>query len=64
MGALAFFVVRRPSRRQRRRAIRDAVYASYNRAGDDPEFQAEMREFEAEFDGTIGDGLDAAVPAR
>lgn len=64
VGALAFFVVRKPSRRQRRRALRDAIYASYDRAGNDPEFQAEMRELEADFDGTIADGLDPDVPAR
>jgi hypothetical protein len=64
VGALAFFVVRRPSRRERRRALRDAIYASYDRAGNDPEFQAEMRALESEFDGTIGDGLDEIGPAR
>lgn len=57
-GVLARFMARKPSRRERRRAVRDALYASYDRAGNDPEFQAEMRQLEADFDGTIADGLD------
>ncbi|HEX9937532.1 MAG TPA: hypothetical protein VGB15_10430 [Longimicrobium sp.] len=63
VGLLAFLVVRKPSRKQRRRALRDAIYDSYDRAGSDPEFQAEMRALEAEFDATISDGLDEVVPA-
>jgi len=47
-----------PSRSERRRALREAIYASYDRAGLDPQFIAEMRELEADFDGTIADGLD------
>jgi hypothetical protein len=60
-GLLAFLVVRKPPRKQRRRVLRQAIYASYDRAGNDPEFQAEMRALEEEFDGTIADGLDEAA---
>ncbi|HET7460094.1 MAG TPA: hypothetical protein VFJ82_02555 [Longimicrobium sp.] len=50
--------IREPSRSERRRAFREAIRASYDQAGSDPEFVAEMRELEADFDGTIGDGLE------
>ena len=62
VGLLALLVVRKPSRKQRRRALRNAIYASYDRAGNDPEFQAEMRALDEEFDATVGDGLDEETP--
>jgi len=54
----------RIARPERRRALREASYASYDRAGTDPQFIAEMRALEAEFDGTIADGLDGDVAAE
>lgn len=60
---LTLLVVRKPTRKQRRRALRNAIYASYDRAGNDPEFQAEMRALDEEFDATVGDGLDEETPA-
>jgi hypothetical protein len=58
VGVLTFLVIRKPSKQQRRRARRDAIHASYDRAGADPDFVAEMRELEADFDCTVADGLD------
>lgn len=64
VGVLAFFVRSRASRRHRRRALRDRIHASYNVAGADPEFQEEMRQVNADFDGTLADGLEEWAPAR
>jgi len=64
VGVLTFLVMRKPSKLsklQRRRARRDAIYAAYDQAGADPEFMAEMRELEADFEPTVSDGL--AEPA-
>jgi hypothetical protein len=49
------------SRRQRRRAMRDMIQASYDAAGADPEFQADMQEFNAVYDVTVGDGLSESA---
>lgn len=56
VGLLAYFLIPKPSRQQRRRARRDATYAAHDRAGADPEFMAEMRGIMAEFDGTSAGG--------
>lgn len=58
IGALAQFVVRKPTRQELRRARRDAIYAAYNEAGNDPEFMAEQAEIEEAFKWTLQDGLD------
>lgn len=39
---------------------RARLYAAYEEAWNDPEYQAEMAELSAEFDGTVGDGLEDA----
>jgi hypothetical protein len=61
VGVLAYIAMRKPSRRQRRRALQREIYASYERAGADPEFQEEMEEINAAFDGAMADGLDDAL---
>ncbi|HVG43557.1 MAG TPA: excisionase family DNA-binding protein [Longimicrobium sp.] len=61
VGALTFLVIRKPSKQQRRRARRDAIYASYDRAGAEPKFVTEMRELESDFDATGTDGLDEPI---
>jgi len=61
VGVLTFLVIRKPSKQQRRRARRDAIYASYDRAAADPEFAAEMRELETDFDATVSDGLGEPI---
>jgi hypothetical protein len=63
VGVLAFLGRTRDSRRQRRRALRDQIYRDYDVAGSDPEFQEEMRQVNADFDGTLGDGLEEWAPA-
>jgi len=57
LGLLAYFVVRRPSRQERRRARREAIYRSYALTAEDPEFMAEHRELMRELDTTAADGL-------
>ena len=58
IGVLAYFVVRKPSKRQRRRALREAIYQSYEAAAADPEFMAEHEELTRELDHLAADGLD------
>jgi hypothetical protein len=53
-------LIRKRSRRQRRRASRIAIYRSYGIAAADPDFAAEMREIEADYDCTVADGLGEA----
>jgi hypothetical protein len=55
---LVFLRIRKPSRRERRRALQREIHAAYLVAGADPEFHAAMREVEADFAGTLLDGLD------
>lgn len=64
IGLLAYFVVRRTSKRQRRRALREAIYRSYEAAAADPEFMREHEELTRELDHLAADGLDreGAVP--
>ena len=62
IGLLSSFVVRKPSRQARRRALREAIYRGYDLAAADPEFMAEHWETVRELDGTAGDGLDGASP--
>ncbi len=64
VGVLAFLIRTRDSRRQRRRALRDQIYRDYDVAGSDPEFQEEMRQVNADLDGTLADGLEEWAPAR
>ena len=47
-----------PARRERRRALRDAILAAYDEAGLDPEFVAEVEQINAEFAHTLLDGLE------
>ena len=58
IGLLAYFIVRKPSKQQRRRARRDAIYQSYEAAAADPQFMAEHEELTRELDHTVADGLD------
>lgn len=58
IGLLAYFVVRRPSKQQRRRARREAIYQSYELAGADPAFMAEHEALTRELDAMAADGLD------
>jgi|GEM_PF-5103704 len=44
------FIVRRPSRQQRRRALREAIYQSYESAAADPAFMAEHQASTRELD--------------
>lgn len=60
IGVLTYFLVRKSSRQQRRRALRDAIHADYALAGTDAEFMAEMAEIERDFAGTLNDGLAEA----
>ena len=64
LGLLTYFIVRRPSRQQRRRALREAIYRSYEAAAADPEFMAEHEQLTRELDHLAADGLDweGAVP--
>jgi hypothetical protein len=55
LGLLAYFIVRRPSKQQRRRARREAIYRSYDLAAADPAFMAEHEALTREFDGTVAD---------
>ncbi|HKP76753.1 MAG TPA: hypothetical protein VJT67_14580 [Longimicrobiaceae bacterium] len=57
IGLLAFFVGRKRSR-QRRDSLQAAILADYARAGEDPEYMAEMAEIDADFAGALSDGLD------
>ena len=50
--------IAKTSRQLRRRMLREAILADYARAGDDPQFMAEMAELEADFAGTLRDGLN------
>lgn len=58
IGSLAQFVVRTPSRQERRKALREAIYRDYELAGNDPEFIAEQAEIEEAFKWTLLDGLE------
>lgn len=58
IGVLAYFVVRKRSKQQRRRMLREAIYRSYEAAAADPEFMAEHEELTRELDHVAGDGLD------
>jgi hypothetical protein len=60
---LTFFAKTRTPRRQRRRALRDAIHASYNEAGADPEFQAETQQVNEDFDAGLGNAHSNLVPA-
>lgn len=60
IGLLAYFVVRKPSRRERRRALREAIYRGYDLAGDDPAFMAEHLKLTKALDATSSDGLREA----
>jgi len=58
IGLLAYFIVRKPSKQQRRRARREAIYRSYDAAAADPQFMAEHLELIHELDPTAADGLE------
>lgn len=58
IGSLAQFVVQKPTRQERRKALREAIYRDYELAGHDPEFMAEQAEIEEAFKWTVLDGLD------
>jgi hypothetical protein len=64
IGVLAYFVVRKQSRRERRRALREAIYRSYEAAAADPEFMAEHEELTRALDHLAADGLgrEGAMP--
>lgn len=64
MHVMASLRGKQASRRQRRREFRDAINASYNRAGSDPEFQAEMRQLNVDFDAASADGLEDLPPGH
>jgi hypothetical protein len=63
IGLLAYFVIRKPSRQERRRVLREAIYASYEQAAADPDFMAEHWETTRDLDRTAGDGLQPIPPA-
>jgi hypothetical protein len=52
---------RRIVRSGRSVAARDALYAAYEAAANDPEYVAQMEEVTADFDVTAGDGLENDV---
>lgn len=64
MHVMASLRGKKASRRRRRRELRDAIHASYDRAGSDPEFQAEMRQLSADFDAASADGLESFPPGH
>ena len=47
-----------PSRQERRRALRDAIYRSYESAAAEPELMADSLELLRDFEVTVGDGLE------
>ena len=49
---------RTSTRRERIRAMREKILASYAEAAADPDFMREVEEIDGIFDVTVGDGLE------